>query len=39
MQKFYYRVIMVGTMETGYHPFVLYRSFEPYPTTELRREL
>lgn len=38
-EKFYYRVPMVGTVESGYSPDGVYRGSGPYPASSLRQAL
>jgi len=38
-EKFYYRVPMVGTVDSGYHPAGFYRGNGPYPSSSLRQKL
>lgn len=39
-EKFYYRLTMVGTSDSGYKVYQLYRRMEPYPpSSELRAKL
>lgn len=35
-EKHYYRIVMVGTEETGYSVSELYRKLEPFPNSESR---
>lgn len=38
-EKFYYRVPMVGTVDSGYHPSGFYRGSGPYPPSQIRQSL
>jgi hypothetical protein len=38
-EKFYYRVPMVGTVDSGYSPNGLFRGPQPYPASGLRKPL
>ncbi len=38
-EKFYYRVPMFGTVDSGYHPAGFYRGSGPYPSSSLRQKL
>ena len=38
-EKFYYRVPLVGTVDSGYSPDGVYRGTGPYPSSSLRQRL
>jgi hypothetical protein len=38
-EKFFYRLIMEGTAQTGYKVFGIYRGNGPYPPSKLRKKL
>lgn len=38
-REYYYRVVMEGTLGTGYRPFAVFRGDGPYPESSLRQDL